>query len=278
MAVNSEDTTLEAQRHFERGVDLYFEERFDDAAGELLLAIKSAPEPFIEAERWLGHAYRCSVETPEQLMKTIQQYEKIVSLDPNDVGSWCSLALMAEIGTAEREDLAKSAGEAYMESNGYRAGTITQAKFLSKHSSVKRQAGKLREIAREASAQAEQRFAALDPERDSSEDILYALDGAVMLADFYRDESQTSKAAGWYKMASQVNIDALQDLSEEDMMQARDLKAQAERRHALLEEELKQAIETRKRKTKTILIVIAVVVFLLLLACLICSGGLGLFD
>jgi len=73
-------------------------------------------------------------------------------------------------------------------------------------------------------------------------------------------------------------VDALRDLSEEEMAQARELQATAERRHALLSEELEQAAERAKRETTSTLIVIAIVVGLFLLTCFICLGGLGLFK
>ncbi|MBC7252055.1 MAG: hypothetical protein H5T62_17475, partial [Anaerolineae bacterium] len=193
MTVDFESATQKARAHAERGTELFFEEKYQDAAGELLLAIKASPEPFIEAERLLAHAYRLSIETPEQLARTIGQFEKVVSLDSSDVGSWCWLALLAQAASLTQQQIADATRQGWIQSGS--TGTVSAIRQISRDSRIRKQANKFQQIASRASVQAWQGFAGLDPEQAAGDEILYALESAVTLADFYREEAGAPSTA-----------------------------------------------------------------------------------
>lgn len=55
--MNTDTPSKEAVEHYQRGLKFIENEQLQDAVGELKLAIKASPTPFLDAERVLASTY-----------------------------------------------------------------------------------------------------------------------------------------------------------------------------------------------------------------------------
>jgi len=279
------NVTPEAMEHYERGWEFVLNEQYQDATGEFLLAIQANPDPFFDAEQALATTYRVAGAASgdaEMFDRAIEQYQRVVSLDPTDVGSLCWLGFLADVISSEWQARAEARSQEYLA--GGRYGTLTNIFEISAQSKLAGQKKKHQAIATRAFAQARQQFPLLNPQKDPGRKLLHALGAAVPVAEFYSEAgpSELSKAAEWYRMAASMRVDLFQGLSEEDMDEARELVATARRRLPLVEGQIGRAEQEAQRKRKrtmtAVAITVAIVVVIILATCVCCWGGVTLLG
>lgn len=272
MVAEFSNTLPQAQAHFHRGCALFEEENYQDAAGEFLLAIRASSQGFVEAEKFLGYSYRQMASTLPEFVRAIEQFEKVLELDPNDPVIWTSLALLAEVISTDRERVAEEISRESFQQTLNRGGMLSLMGHIHTDQKFRGQAKKLRQVADRASAEAKRRLATFSPAGSNKANMAHdLLNEANALAEFYQETGQTNKAQEWYRLISRIDTGALQEASDEEKASINELRAQAARRQALLEEETRHTGELKSTKWKKQLFIAGGALLLLFLSCSVCG-------
>lgn len=248
-----------AMDHYISAWNFYRSEKYEDAAGEALLAIKTSPQPFVSAERLLAYCYSRGVANPDD---TLKQFQKVTKLAPEDAGSWLTIAIVA-----------RDEREVYL-------AAAEKAKNLSLH----RDADRYHKLSQTAFGEALKKFPAFAKDPNQLDAFITTMELPIVAGDFIA-ESKTmpvQDAFAWYRIAAGYDVEAVVDAADKTSLYSEDeiaelrndleeIKAKAYRKEALLESSSTVNQKRNKFAERTLgqrmLINVAIIFVVLLFAC-----------
>lgn len=224
---------------------------------------------------WLVHTIIGGVQVKENdvnaaldtFTKAIEQYQKVVALDPADTGSWCWLGYIAEALTMGwGEKVQEYAGEMRNSSGGNPIAQLSQVREMGKLQSLR---DKYKKVASHALSQAQRRFPLINPAEQPAQ-MEEAMEAVCALAELYSQGGSTwlPKSVSWFRLVANVDTDAFPlDFPEQSKNNVIEYKSLAQRRLVVLEDDIARGKKESKSKTVRWFVTFGVVFFSIIAIC-----------